>query len=211
MASVDTTGFKPVKLSFGQVHISGGYGSKSMPATSQTVDYPGDSTSTFVKMAATEAWLVFATTGQTRATTSSFGRTSLLEHLREKIQQFCDGEMSTSSSVAMDSEDYDPMQEVEQEQGGSEVSPYRTKSQGPKRMRYYKNHVKNSVVTLDMPVRCPREDPSCTVVRQIWPYITDRKTIWLHIDDVEWAVRFLYVQNLLKGVPLVSDDSTGPA
>ena len=35
--------------------------------------------------------------------------------------------------------------------------------------------------------------------------------IWLHIDDVEWAIKYFYVQNHLKGVPLVADDSTGPA
>ena len=61
-----------------------------------------------------------------------------------------------------------------------------------------------------MPVRSPEEDPDCTEVRQIRLYVVDRKVVWLHIDDVEWAVRYLYVQNLLKGVPLVLDDSAGP-
>ena len=74
-------------------------------------------------------------------------------------------------------------------------------------MRYFHNLVRNSVVTVDVPVRCPEEDPDCTEVRQIRLYVVDRITLWLHIDDVEWAVRYLYVQNLLKGVPLVPDES----
>jgi len=37
MASMNMTGFKPVKFYFGQVHISGGHGSKPIPVTSKTV------------------------------------------------------------------------------------------------------------------------------------------------------------------------------
>ena len=30
-------------------------------------------------------------------------------------------------------------------------------------------------------------------------FIVDRKQVWLCIDDVEWAWRYMYVQNMLKG------------
>ena len=62
-----------------------------------------------------------------------------------------------------------------------------------------------------MPARCPEDAPNCTEVRNIRLYIEDRVQVWLDLTDVEWAVRFLYVQNLLKGVPLIPEDSTGPA
>ena len=39
------------------------------------------------------------------------------------------------------------------------------------------------------PVECPEEEPNWQDFRKIRLYIVDRKTIWLHIDDVEWAVR----------------------
>ena len=107
----------------------------------------------------------------------------------------------------MASDDYDPMMEVEQDQAGSELSP-KIKSQGQKRMRYFRNPARDSIATFDMPVRCPEEDPHCTDVRQIRLYVVDRSMVWLHMDDVEWAMRYLYVQNLLKGVPLVPDGST---
>ena len=82
---------------------------------------------------------------------------------------------------------------------------------GQKRQRYYKNHRTKTIVRLEMHVRCPEEDPTCTEMRKIRVYIEDRKQIWLDIADVEWAVRCLYIQNHLKGVPLIPDDSVGPA
>ena len=99
------------------------------------------------------------------------------------------------------------MVEVDQDEFDS---PSKIKVHSPKRMRYNTDLANNSIVTLDMPARSPEEDPDCTEVRQIRLYVVDRKVVWLHIDDVDWAVRYLYVQNLLKGVSLVPDDSTGP-
>jgi len=211
MASVNMTGFKEVKFSFGQIHVSGGHGGKPLPVNSKIVSDPsGNNKMTFVKMACSEQWLVFATTGQKRYSAGSFGRTSLLEELRDNVLKYCDGEVSSSSGVAMESEDCDPMMEVEHDQEDVELSPSKIKARGEKRMRYFRNLAKDSIATFDMPVRCPEEDTDCTKVRQIRLYVVDRKVIWLQIDDVEWAVRYLYVQNLLKGVPLVLDDSTGP-
>ena len=86
----------------------------------------------------------------------------------------------------------------------------KTRGRGQKRTRYYKNLVTKKVVSLDMPVRCREEDPNCTEVRKIRVYIEDRKQIWLDLADAEWAARYPYVQNLLKGVPLIPEDSTGP-
>ena len=133
-----------------------------------------------------------------------------MEVLREKVQKYCDAEGSSSSGVQIPSEDYDPMMEVEQDSEGNAASPAKIKSQGKKRMRYYSNSARDSIATFEVPARCPEEDVDCTEVRKIKLYVVDRKVVWLHIDDVAWAVRFLYVQNLLKGVPLVPDDSAGP-
>ena len=101
------------------------------------------------------------------------------------------------------------MAEVDQDgQDYQASSP--TKSRGAKRMRYYKNYARERIETFDMLVRCPQEDPNCSEFRKIKVYIQDRKQIWLDIQDVEWALRYLYVQHLLNGVPLVPEDSTGP-
>ena len=61
-----------------------------------------------------------------------------------------------------------------------------------------------------MPEFPPEEHPEGMSQRRVTLYVDDRKTIWLDIDDVAWAIRFLYVQHWYQGVPAVSPDSTGP-
>lgn len=200
--------FKPLKFHFGKIHVQGGHTAKSLPLNSKTVEVSDKENITFVKLSVAEPWLIMATTGASKHTASSFGRTSLLEDLRINIQKMCNGAESSASAVP-ESEDYDPMAEVEEVEAPAQVGP-KTVGRGQKRTRYYKNHAMKQIVTLDMPVRCPEEDPKCKEVRTIKLYIEDRVQIWLDIADVEWAVQYLYVQNLLKGVPLVPEDSTGP-
>ena len=61
-----------------------------------------------------------------------------------------------------------------------------------------------------MPLHAPEEKPNSTEKTKIQLYVKDRKQIWLHLDNVKWAVRYLYAQNFLKGVPMVDPASRGP-
>ena len=57
-----------------------------------------------------------AVTGSSRYAASSFGRTSLLDVLRDRISKLCDGsDIADASAVAAVplGDDYDPMAEVE--------------------------------------------------------------------------------------------------
>ena len=85
----------------------------------------------------------------------------------------------------------------------------KTRGRGQKRTRYYKNHRCKTVVSFPMLVRCPEEDPDCKDMRKIRMYVEDRKQLWIDLTDVDWCVKYFFVQNHVKGVPLVSDDSTG--
>ena len=200
-------------MEFGKIHMKGGHVAKALPMTSKTVEGPNRRNVTFVKLATTEAWLIAAVTGSSKYSSSSFGRTSLLQELRDHISKMCDGEEVAPSSVVAavpQGDDYDPMAEVELTDAPAQRSPSKAVGQGNKRTRYYKNLVVGKIVPLDMPVRCPEEDPQCTELRTIRVYVENRIQLWLDLADVEWAVRYLYVQNLLKGVPLIPDESTGP-
>ena len=206
--------FKPVQFEFGKIHMKGGHLAKAAPMTSKTVEGPNKKNLTFIKIALSEAWLVQGATGATRYSSSSFGRTTLLRDLRDRIQKLCDGDGVADDSIVAavplgGGDDYDPMAEVDVTDS-SALSPSKIKSQGSKRTRYYKNPVVKKIVPLSMPMRCPEEDPQCTELRTISVYIEGRMQIWLDLEDVEWAVSYLYVQNLLKGVPMIPDDSTGP-
>jgi hypothetical protein len=78
------------------------------------------------------------------------------------------------------------------------------------RWRYTRNAAKHCISTLDMPYECPEVDPTGTKRRNVSVYVEDRKTIWISIDDVAWAVQYLYTQNQLKGIPMVAANDAGP-
>ena len=214
MANVGMNQFRPLKFDFGRIHISGGLSPKALPAVSRQMTTPSGEAITFVKLASTEHWLLAATTGCVRYSASSFGRTSLLNELRTEVQHQCDGVGNASEDAPPEPDDnddaYDPMAEVEADSAVAEAGVARTVGRGLKRKYYYKTHKRHTVVRLNMPVRCKEEDRDCTEMRNIRIYIEDRKQLWLDLADVDWCVRYLYTQNHLKGVPLVSDDSTGP-
>ena len=69
---------------------------------------------------------------------------------------------------------------------------------------------KHCIVMVNMATRCPEVDPKCTQMRPVKLFIEDRQKVWLSIDDVEWALTYLFTQNQLKGVPLLCDDDAGP-
>ena len=85
-------------------------------------------------------------------------------------------------------EDDDPMNRLNVEM---EETPTRVSGRGAKRQRYYRNMAKEKIVYTTMPEFAPEEDPPEGLERTIALLILDRKTIWLALEDVEWAVRFL--------------------
>ena len=86
----------------------------------------------------------------------------------------------------------------------------RVRCRGNNRERYYKNVAKGTIFYTNVPEWTPEEDPTQKEQRRIALYILDRKTIWLDLNDVAWAVRFLYVQSKPWGVPEVQADDDGP-
>ena len=198
--------FRPAKFEFSKVHFCGGLLKKPMPLTTKKVTvHNGEKI--FVKMSASEPWLIGAVTGQ-----KSHGmlcRTTLLTTLHSFVEQACNGELDTRAAEEQGGDEYDPMQEIEVDDGTHSRS--RGGGEDPsKRARYQKNQAKNRLLTITAPAVCPEEDPMSTSTRTIQLYVVDRKQVWLDIDDVEWALRFLYMQFVLKGVPVVSPDDAGP-
>ena len=202
--------FKPLKFSFGKIHFSGGWSDKSHPLTTKQAAEPGSANTTFVKFHTGEVWLIMATTGQTKSSASAFGRTSLLDELRAKVVSVCNGVDLSADATIRGGGEYDPMAEVAAGRDNEATSSAGPAELVAKRARYYMNHARERIATFSMLVRCPEEDPNCTEFRTIRMYIADRRQLWLDIADVEWAVKYLYAQVQLKGVPLVPANSTGP-
>ena len=46
--------------------------------------------------------------------------------------------------------------------------------------------------------------------RPVLLLVEGRGQLWIHSDDLEWLIRFLMIQQQLKGVPAVAEDDEGP-
>jgi hypothetical protein len=234
--AVDIPCFRTVAFDYGQIHVRGGSLAKALPMTCKTIRVNGDrgdgvhrgdggtrdaaTNKIFVKMCTREHWLVRATTGAWKSNASAIGRTTLLDILHNKVLAASNGELELISlydpaAVAADEDtgEHDPMDDLSL----SPVSPPAAKQRKVRsdatsnRTRYYGNAAKKSVCYTSAPAVPPEEDPTSTAERRITLYIADRLTVWLALEDVAWAVKFLYVQNVLKGVPMVDADDAGPS
>ena len=143
----------------------------------------------FVKISKQADWLLALTLGKCRYRRYGFDADDLLDSLRDKVKQYSDGELS--HPAGSNNEEYHPMDAIGTEHASNDTSPIKTKGRGGKRVRYYKNHALRKVVHVDMPASGHAHDQISPEVRQIRLSIADRKTIWLHQDDVEWVVRIL--------------------
>ena len=210
----DFGSFRPVDFLTGQIHVKGGCLRKHVPMQTKSVGL-GSRKITFVKLATSEEWLIQATCGTTQHRSSSFGRTSLLETMREFIQLVCNGTIKPPEvDEALDADDHDPMDDiaVSDDDGPSSAVVYRDR----KRTRYRKPKrvVSNKVVEMEVnndPPELQGHPGYCAGTKVVKLFIVDRKQIWLEFSEVAWAVRYLWLQNVLKGVPFVGPDDAGPS
>ena len=197
-------GFRQSKFEMGQIHYSGGLLTKAMPVATKKITASGR-THTFCKFNVNQPWLLGAVTGQ--RTKGFLDRTSLLDTLLKFVEKASNGEIET---LEPPDGEYDPMQEIDVSDEDHPRSRGRGTPPSAKRARFYKNHAKNRMLTVAAPAISPEEDPQSTQTREITLYVVGRKQVWLHLDDVDWAVRYLFMQYSLKGVPVVPADSMGP-
>ena len=48
------------------------------------------------------------------------------------------------------------------------------------------------------------------VPRAVSVFVEGTGVLWIHSDDLEWLIRFMMIQQQLKGVPAVAEDDEGP-
>ena len=90
MSRVDLRRFRTVAFDYGKIHMRGCALAKPAPVDSGVITLTENRKITFVRMATKEQWLVAAVTGE-RKLTRLFVRTTLLDDLRLKILQYCNG------------------------------------------------------------------------------------------------------------------------
>ena len=65
------------------------------------------------------------------------------------------------------------------------------------------------IYQVKMPVS-PPEALGPVVERVVRVYVGQYNVLWVHEEDIEWLLRYMFVQHQLKGVPSVHDDDVGP-
>lgn len=200
--NVDLSGFRALEFQFDRIHTTGGLLKTPMPMQSRKVADKG----LFVKICRREPWLGVATTGQKYPRQNIYGPNCLLDVLREHVQEACDGRAALKEADETKDE-YDPMNEVDCPQ--DDVNADRDRhGGGAKRAR--KNIAKHRFLEMEMAMHPPEIVRNCSARKSILLFIVDRRQIWLRLSDVAWAVKYLYIQSLMKGVPMVAEDSRGP-
>ena len=203
--NVDLSGFGAMEFQFDRVHTTGGLLKTPMPMVSRKVADKG----LFVKLGVRETWLSAATTGQKYPRTNIYGKSSLLDDLRVHVQDACDGRGALKETVGAGAE-YDPMNEVDCPQD-DDIGGGNCHGGGAKRSRYnVKNIAKHRFLEVDLAMHPPEIVRNSDAKKTVLLFIVDRKQIWLRLSDVPWAVKYLYIQSLMKGVPMVAEDSRGP-
>ena len=190
---------RAVKLHYDHPFVNGGLLYKKMPVASVSVSMPGGKKETFVRVGTAERWLIIMTTGQSVYRSGTFGRSSLLDQLHDLVRRASAGEgrlikgrMPRASTGPCDDpapDEPDPMDEIraiDTGRGGGRrgVKRPHVLIEDPRDFRPYRNPRRGDVVEFDVPVRCPEEDPRCTEMEHVKIYIQDKRSTWLHADNL---------------------------
>ena len=179
--------FGPEKIEFGNVFFSGGFLKKAMPLTTREL-IVRNGKKILVKMMAGETWLRVAVSGQKRH--GNISRNTLWTTLHQIAGKAWKGELDTLAVEEEVGDEYDTPQKIE-EVSDDGTHP-RSRGEGDSF-----SEAKNSFVTLSVPAVSPEEDSMSTSTRTLELYLVDnrvRNQLWLDLDDLEWAVRFMYMQ-----------------
>ena len=187
---------KPVKIEVGQVHIAGGFTTTPAAVKSKTIEGSDEKQHIFVGMGKNKRWLLASKCGPNCGRRgSAFPRSSLVDTLRDCMIRKANGidDIGEDAAVAAVDDDCDPVDEIgSAPKRGPNAIGLDTDRQG--RARYSWNRLTNCIATVNVASRCPEIDPTCTQMRPVKLYINDRRTVWLSIDDVPWAIRYLHDQ-----------------
>ena len=113
-AKTTSAEFRPAKFEFSKVHFSGGLLRRPMPITIKKVTvHNGEKI--FVKIKVSEPWLIGAVSGQKAH--GALCRTTLISKLHSFVEQACNGELDTRAAEDEGGDEYDPMQDIEVDDG----------------------------------------------------------------------------------------------
>ena len=139
-------------------------------------------------------------------------RLVLLQDLHALVKRTWNGRSPDGPAAAVaeaDAANDDPMNEIVAADDSGPPDAKRRRGVISQR-RSRANPCKGKIFTFNMPSLCPEAFPDNKATRRISLLIRDHQTIWLSIDDVDWALQYLHVQYALACLRVLADDDKGP-
>ena len=204
-------GCAPVVFTHGQVLMTGGAlgNTTFMPMTTQAVS-EGENQKVYCKLAIREQWLNKAICGNKHRDSGSCGL-MLFQDLHKIVKRIWnsrspDGAAAAVAEAAAVTDD--PMNDVAG--GDDDGHPDKRRRRGViAERRTRANPCKGKVFKCNCPSVCPEAYPSNKETRCISLLVLDHQTIWLSIDDVDWALKYLYAQYMVKMDEVLPADGPG--
>ena len=206
MVKIELGAFRPVQFKTNQLVLKNGGHLKDCPLLTKDVKQEGNgSVATFIGIKTREPWIAQAVCGKSH-------RGEMFTGVLNDLQ---DGIMSaeqrirncgTAERVHADDEDDDPMNEMEVDTTESLTINQQRKKNHKKGLPFMKQ-----VCRIPMKEWPPEMTPdSPNTDRMVRVYLEGNAKIWLHMDDLNWLLQSLFIQQQVKGVAVVPSDDEGP-
>ena len=206
MVKLNMTGFKPVEFKRGDLVLQqGGLASVPRPLVTKEIrgDEAGSSSAIYIRVKSREAWLGPACQGGCNRGKMHMGVvTELQNRVMDIEKRIRNGDSPLEDTAAPETDPMDDLGDFD------DVEPQNNTKKGGKK----RNSFVSQVVRVIMPEWPPEAltGGEAVIPRTVHIFVEGSGTLWLHSDDLEWFIRFLMIQQQLKGVPVVAEDDEGP-
>ena len=198
--------FRKATFETDQVYVTAGKSTKRMPMETRRVQINGKAV-LFALIRSRADWLHKAISQSSATGRSRMARIQLLRDVHGIAKKAYAGEFEEETAPDEDADLSDPMNDVDDEDF---QTPTKTCGRGVKRTHRGKKPC-GKVVQIDFPLECPEANPDCKDKCAARFYVIRKSQIWLQLDDVNRARKYMYAQYVLQGVAHVASDDVGPS
>ena len=206
MVKLNMTGFKPVEFKRGDLVLQQG-GLAGLPRSLVTKEIrcgeAGTLQAIYIRVKSRESWLGPACMSVCNRGSMHLGVVRELQNRVMDIEKrIRNGDSPLEDTAAPETDPMDDLGDFD------EMEPQNNTKKGGKK----RNSFVSQVVRITMPDWPPEaltggEAPN---PRAVSVFVEGTGVLWIHSDDLEWLIRFLVIQQQLKGVPVVAEDDEGP-
>ena len=163
-------------------------------------------TDNYIKLTTREVWIRGAILGLAKDKKDRALQTGIIDELRQlsnEIYTLGSGETSAleSGETSPANDKPDPMEEM---------MPFGPLGKKEKRNSKKELQFEPHVHILTMPDWPPEAVAGPVTTKKVRIFVEAFNMLWVHQDDIDWMLRYIYIQQQLKGVDAVASEDEGP-